>query len=186
MTLTEYNNVKDLNYLEYCDYLQNKYGKSKYNYFTENWTKISKVSRTKEGLFAHHKCEDRALKLGDIEWAHSQPYEYQLAENLVYCDWLEHLFLHILITEASLPYPSIPVGINGIQYYFIPQLNDFYAGLSMTMAPWEQNCFNKIKDDLDCYKTLLKRYKETCHNHPLFDNDVFKSSYMERHETSLR
>ena len=106
--------------------------------------------------------------------------------DLVYCDWLEHLFLHILITEASLPDPLTPVGINGIQYYFIPQLNDFYAGLSMTMAPWEQKCFNKIKDDLDCYKTLLKRYKETCQNHPLFDNDVFKSSYMERHETSLR
>ena len=61
-------------------YLQNKYGKSKYNYFTENWTKIPKVSRTKEGLFAHHKCEDHALKLGDVKWARLHPYEYQLAE----------------------------------------------------------------------------------------------------------
>ena len=45
MNIEEYNKVKDFTYNEYCEYLQNKYGKAKLGYFTENWTKRKNITR---------------------------------------------------------------------------------------------------------------------------------------------
>ena len=49
MNLQEYEKVRDFTYLEYCDYLQQKYGIGRGNYMTKSWNKNPKVSRTKEG-----------------------------------------------------------------------------------------------------------------------------------------
>ena len=99
MTITEYESIKALNYLEYCDYLQNKYGIAKCNYMSPAYNKNPKISRSNEGLFAHHKYEDHAILLSNKKFAMKNPYEWQFAENIVYCDYLEHLYLHILICE---------------------------------------------------------------------------------------
>lgn len=61
MHLSEYEKVKGFTYLEYCDYLQEKYGIGLSDYMTKSWNKNPKVTRTKEGLFAHHKYEDHAI-----------------------------------------------------------------------------------------------------------------------------
>lgn len=37
--------------------------------------------------------------LSHLEYAQKNPYEWQKKENIVYCNLLEHLFLHILICE---------------------------------------------------------------------------------------
>ena len=50
MNLQEYENVKDFTYIEYCDYLQKKYGMAICDYMTKSWNKNSKVTRTEEGL----------------------------------------------------------------------------------------------------------------------------------------
>lgn len=92
MRITEYDKVKDYSYLQYCEYLQNKYGKGLCEYMTASWVKSRKVTRTKEGLFVHHKYEDQAIRLSHPEIAKNYPYEWQLPENLIYCDFLEHLF----------------------------------------------------------------------------------------------
>ena len=63
MNLKEYNEVKNLNYLEYCDYLQKKYRISQVPYFTKNGSKNPKAKRTKDGLMIHHKMEDHAVLL---------------------------------------------------------------------------------------------------------------------------
>ena len=119
MNLAEYNLVKDLDYLQYCDYLQNKYGVSKYDYMTKSWNKNPRCSRTKEGLVAHHKFEDHAILLANKNFAMKNPFEWQLAKNIVYCDYLEHLFLHLLICENPSPEkrPNEAVGIGGIINY---------------------------------------------------------------------
>ena len=96
MDLLEYENVKKLSYFQYCDYLQNKYGIGWYPYMTVSWNKNNRASRTTEGLVAHHKFEDRAIMLSHKEWAMKHPYEWQIPQNLIYCDYLEHLLLHIL------------------------------------------------------------------------------------------
>jgi hypothetical protein len=40
MDLKEYEKVSGYTYLEYCDYLQEKYGIDLCDYMTKNWSKI--------------------------------------------------------------------------------------------------------------------------------------------------
>lgn len=172
MKRQEYEKVKDLTYLEYCDYLQKKYGKSKYDYMTASWNKNPKVTRTKEGLFAHHKFEDHAIMLGDKEHAVNNPFEWQKAENIIYCDYLEHLYLHILITEYPSPQhnPCEAVGYGGAVNHIMPILNDLYSGYQPT-TQWIQNCWDKVKDDIDVYFILVKRLKISALGCPIYKEE---------------
>lgn len=180
MNLKEYLSVKDYNYLEYCDYLQKKYGIGLCDYMTKSWNKNSKVTRTNEGLIAHHKYEDHAIMLSTKEYAMQNPFEWQLAKNIVYCDYLEHLLLHILICE----YPSEAknqfeaVGIGGVINYIIPELNDFYSGWK-TNQGWRLNCHNLIKNDKKVYLTLVKRFKDFWKNSPDFNIELLLTSFNE-------
>lgn len=161
MNLDEYEKVKDLTYLEYCDYLQNKYGIGKDNYFSKNWGKHTKVSRTSEGFMAHHKYEYKAIMLSTVEYAKRHPYEWQLAENIVYCDYLEHLLLHILICESYLQENAQEkVGIGGVINFIVPELNDIYSGWQPKHS-WKIACCERIIDDKDVYLILLKRFIST-------------------------
>ena len=99
MNLTEYKKVEKLDYLKYVKYLQNKYGIPPKNYMNTNFNKNEGISKTSEGLFVHHVMECKAIMLSNSNYVKMNPYEYQLAKNLVYCDYLEHLFLHVLICE---------------------------------------------------------------------------------------
>ena len=172
MKTKEYEIVKNFTYLQYCDYLQNKYGIGKANYFTESWKRNGNASRTNEGLIAHHKYEDHAGKLSDPTWAPQYPYEWQLAENIVYCDCLEHLFLHILICEYPASDKEI-VGIGGICDFIVPELNDLYSGW-ITKQAWRKNCHNLVVNDKDAYLILLKRFKDL--KHPLFSERLLLKS----------
>lgn len=182
MKSDEYEKVKDFTYLEYCDYLQNKYGIGLCDYMTQSWNKNSKISRTKEGLVAHHKYEDHAIMLSNKEYAMKNPFEWQLAENIVYCDYLEHLLLHILICE----YPAIDrnmfeaVGIGGVINYIVPELNDVYSGWQ-TGKTWQKNCYDLIINDKDVYLTLLKRFKTSCRSYPHFKEDCLYTSFNEHY-----
>jgi len=158
MNIGEYEKVTAMSYLEYCDYLQKKYGMSKYNYFYASFTKSRKVSRTKEGLVVHHKYEDHTIMLSTKEFAMQHPYEWQLSENLVYCDYLEHLLLHILIYEHPSPDAKEVVGLGGATEFIVPELNDVYSGWK-TKQQWRMNCHNKIINDKDVYLRLIKRLK---------------------------
>lgn len=180
MDLLEYEKVKQYNYLEYCDYLQNKYGIGLSDYMTKTWNKNPKVTRTNEGLLAHHKYEDHAIMLSNKNFAIKNPFEWQLAKNIVYCDYLEHLLLHILICEN----PSVnkneieAVGIGGVINFIVPELNDFYSGWE-TGQQWRKICHNKIKDNKDVYMTLLKRFKQSCKNYPFYTEDCLYTSFNE-------
>ncbi len=178
MNISEYNKIKDLNYLQYCDYLQDKYGLSKYNYMTKSWNKVQKVTRTKEGLIAHHKYENRTIMLSTKEFAMNFPFEWQLAENLVYADYLEHLLLHIMITENPCTDEEIfgAVGIGGVVNFIGPELNDYYSGW-VTGQGWRKTCHDQIKDDKEVYLAMLKRFKTTCKKHPLYDEKDLLKSY---------
>lgn len=176
MNIQEYEKVKKYTYLEYCDYLQRKYGIGLANYMSENWKKSNKVTRTKEGLYVHHKYEDHAIMLGDPEYAKNNPYEWQMKENLVYCDLLEHLFLHQLICE----YPAEnkneyeQVGIGGVVNFIVPELNDVYSGWRSKQA-WQQKCHNAIIKDKEVYLQLLKRYKDFHDNNPFSTRRLLRS-----------
>lgn len=180
MNLTEYETVKDFTYLEYCDYLQKKYGIGLSDFMTKSWNKNPKVTRTKDGLLAHHKFEDHAIMLSHKEFAMQNPFEWQLAKNIVYCDYLEHLFLHILICE----YPSAEkndleaVGVGAVINFIVPELNDLYSGWETGQA-WRKNCHNLVINDKNVYLVLLKRFKKNCKEYPSFTEDCLFTSFNE-------
>lgn len=157
MNLSEYEEVKYLNYLQYCDYLQNKYGIGICDYMTPNWSRKDRISRTKEGLFAHHKFENQAPNLSNTDCAKRYPFEWQLQENIVYCNYLEHLFLHILICEDSVKSNSLNLGSRGIISYIVPELDDFYNGVE-SEASWKKRCFQAVQGNYNTFIELLKRF----------------------------
>lgn len=177
MNMQEYIKVKDFTYLQYCDYLQGKYGIGKSDYMTKSWNKNHKITRTKEGLMVHHKYEDHAIMLSTKEYAMKNPFEWQLAKNMVYCDFLEHLFLHILICEYPSPERNEreAVGIGGVINFIVPELNDVYSGWQ-TNQEWRIICHSKIINDKEVYLELLKRFKTNCSDYPFYTNDCLLRS----------
>lgn len=161
MDIKEYEKVMKLNYQEYSNYLQKKYGLPKANYFTSNWSPVQRIKRTKDGLVIHHIMEDRAIMLGNKKFASQCPYEWQYPNNLVYCDLLEHMLLHILICEN----PHVDkkqnqaVGFGGIINFLVPELNDVYSGW-ISKEEWRLNTHKLIINNQDVYFELLKRFKK--------------------------
>ena len=148
-----------MTYSEYCDYLQGKYGIGIADYMTKSFNKNSKCSRTSEGLIAHHKAEDKMIMLSTKAFAEMCPYEWQLKENIVYCDYLEHLFLHVLICiyPSSEKQPMANVGIGGVVNFIVPELNDLYSGW-VAKQPWRHNCHCLVINDKDVYLAILRMF----------------------------
>ncbi len=103
-SITDYNN-----YREACKFLQDKYDKLGYvrkDYYHKDLKdghliKTRGVGHGKDGLQYHHICEDIVPSLSDKAKAEANPIEYQAAENMCYCNLLEHAWLHLLITENN-------------------------------------------------------------------------------------
>lgn len=167
MDLQEYELIKDYTYDEYCDYLVNKYGPATGPYFTDTfWTKTKKpkqpvqnknVVRTKEGLFLHHKQENHVASLSSPEVAAKHDYELQSAKNLVPCDYLEHLFLHILICEDPQPFEGEHVGANGTLTWILPALVSYFEKRHIPIE-WQIPAFNRIENDKETYLALIDRF----------------------------
>ena len=161
MKREEFEKVKNYNYLEYCDYLKEKYGNVKGNYFlTETCkSKNRSITRGKEGLFIHHIKENEVTLLSKYEKAIKMPFEFQHAENLVYCDYTEHLLLHIMIvreylTEEYFKETYEVVGICGILYYIVPSINNYFSGVKPTTS-WELKAFELV--DKGVFEELKKK-----------------------------
>jgi hypothetical protein len=103
-------------YNEACKFLQDKYdalGYTREPYYqldesgnfiygrTGKLKKNTNVSRGSYGLQYHHICEDTVPSLSDEAVARTNKPEYQAAENMCYCNLLEHAWLHILAAEQS-------------------------------------------------------------------------------------
>ena len=175
MTLDEYREVKDFCYREYCDYLHQKYGKPAQSYMLPSFEKSRGISRTSEGLVVHHVFEDTAILLSTKEYAQKFPFEWQCPDNLVYCDYLEHLLLHVLICESPKNYG---VGIRGAVCYLIPELNDWFGGFPLKQQ-WKVSCYQKIKGDVDCYIEIVNRLIRYSHEYPYFNRSAIESSFDE-------
>ena len=96
------------NYREACKFLQKKYDKLGYirkDYYHKKedggLTKTSGTGYGNAGLQYHHICEDTVPSLSDKTVAENNKIGYQYAENMCYCNLLEHAWLHILITENN-------------------------------------------------------------------------------------
>lgn len=178
MNIAEYKRIEELDYSQYCDYLQKKYGIGLCDYLTKSWNKNKKCTRTKDGLVVHHKYEDHASKLAEPKIAKNYPFEWQTAINIVYCDYLEHLLLHILICETKLEnaLEGELVGVGGMLDFIVPELNDVYSGWK-TSQDWRAICHSKIINDKDVYLLLLKRFLTDCNFYPYCETKYLLSSY---------
>ena len=166
MNNEEYEKIKDYTYAEYCDYLKNKYGSINQPYFLSDACKsVNKsIKRGKEGLFIHHVKEDECIMLSNHTYAIKSPFEYQFGDNLVYCDYLEHLLLHVMICEHPIIKGDDTPGVGGILEFIVPNLNDVYSGMpnpSGAKSYWRTVANNRIIRDKDVYLKLLKRFIST-------------------------
>lgn len=164
MNSEEINKEYNMTYGELCQYLLAKYGPAKYDYFVNESckTKNRKVPRTSEGLICHHIDEDKAIKLSDTKWALQSPFRYQKADRLVYCNALEHLLLHIRITEEANEPDKLtlqPLGIGGAIVFIIPELNLCYSGYEYKRQ-YEKDIYSVVAGNFDDYIQLLKRWRE--------------------------
>ena len=182
MDMKEFEAVKNLTYLEYCDYLQKKYGIGRADYMTKSFNKNSKCSRTVDGLIAHHKMEDRMIMLSVKDYAMICPFEWQQKENIVYCDYLEHLLLHVLICKYPSPkkLPIADVGIGGVVDFIAPELNDLYSGWK-TKQPWRLNCHNKVIEDKDVYLEIIKIFIGYLKDERKLPVDILFTSFNEKY-----
>lgn len=178
MDIAEFLRVKSYTYIEYCDYLQKKYGIGLADYMTKSFNANPKCKRTKEGLVAHHKMENTMIMLSTKEIAQMFPFEWQQKENIVYCDYLEHLLLHVLICK----YPAVDkvdivdVGIGGVVNFIAPELNDLYSGWE-TKQNWHKNLHNVVVGSKDVYFKILEYFMEIEVDNPDFDIDRLCKSF---------
>ncbi|GEM_PF-667937 len=138
-----------LNYRQVVDHLIEKHGNVIDNYYIEkSYNRFlngeiksishGKYSKSMEGLFCHHILEDKFQNLSNKEYIlkYKYPYEYQNKEYLVYCDLIEHLILHVLITKET----NGKYGVNGLCEYLKPIIIEWYLLYIKPEKVWEQLC----------------------------------------------
>lgn len=125
-------------YREACKFLQDKYdalGYERKDYYhttgaDQHLTKTSNIGHGDHGLQYHHICEDIVPSLSAKEKAEANQIEYQAAENMCYCNLIEHAWLHVLITEANAAATDEDqadiTGLGGVKWMFVA-LNSIYA-----------------------------------------------------------
>ena len=161
MNKTEIKHQLNLSLAEQYKYLKEKYGPVPENYFMDVscTRKSTKNGRGNEGLFVHHDYEydpanPLANNLSDPAMARQFDYMYQHAENLTYCNYIEHLIIHIKIN--ILRKEQLGHYINdGLVNFMIPELNDWYR-YRIKLKPWQEVAFDLIKENYSDYCELIE------------------------------
>lgn len=166
-----YESMLKMSYQDIVSALLKKYGSAKHDYFKDTAckTKNPLVTRTNEGLFCHHIDEDKAIMLCNDKFAANNPFEYQKADRLVYCNLLEHLLLHVKIAENPSPDTNkneLP-GIGGAINFICKELNDIYSGKEFA-DKWRKNVANKVKDNFDDYIIILRYLWNIVEKNPIY------------------
>ena len=178
MESTEIKNQLKMTYDELVDYLLKKYGPAQYDYFCNESckSKNSKVSRTNEGLYCHHIDENKAILLSNDKFAVNNPFEYQKANRLVYCNVLEHLILHIKIVEEPKNENVNQMGIQGIGgavCFICPQINDYFNGYEFKQQ-YLINIFSLIENNFNDYIDILEYFLDVVEKNPIYKLIVTK------------
>lgn len=176
---TEYLELLKLSYDELVKYLLDKYGAVQGDYFRNEKciSKNNKISRMDEGLFCHHIDEIKAILLSTREYAQANPFEYQKAHRLVYCDTMEHLILHTKIVRERSCINS-DVGMGGVEM-ISSQLNGFYMSKERERKDWRANANRVVKGQYDIYLFIMRDFLDYLKTDELYktrDNEKILSS----------
>lgn len=147
MNLQEYLKVKDFTYNQYCNYLKEKYGLVPYKY--------GSTKNKKPGLFIHHIGENEVAALSNIDVRKTTNSKYQEPDMLVYCDYLEHILLHIMIGKETAAVKNL--GLDGPQRFIIPAVRNYF-NFGIKHPTWNDAYYDLIKDDKDVYEKLFADY----------------------------
>ncbi len=172
-----YEPMLKMSYPDIVSALLEKYGAAKHNYFKDAncTTKNPQVTRTSEGLYCHHIDEDKAIMLSNDKFAAANPFDYQKANRLVYCNLLEHLLLHVKIAEN----PNVQAnenelpGIGGAINFICKDLNDIYSGKKFT-EDWRKTVAEKVKDSFDDYIAILRYLWNVIESNPIYKAIITK------------
>lgn len=159
MNYQNYLEIKDFKYEQYVEYLINKYGEVPGDYCSAGFSPNENIKRKQsDNLYIHHIREDKVAGLSDMTVAATAPFEYQQAKNLVYCNLLEHILLHIMIGEQNQG-----LGFGGAQK-MIMQANDIYAEENEVLEELKVRCENSMaaySTQEEYIITLLNELTET-------------------------
>ncbi|WP_269052149.1 hypothetical protein [Sporosarcina sp. G11-34] len=175
----EYVDLLSKNHDQAIEFLLQKYGPSKDDYFREKSYQrfmngeiksITKgnFTRTGEGLYCHHIDEREYLKISDQLFVkkYKYPFEIQKKERLVYCDLIEHTILHVLIAEES----SQEFGYPGYVTYLKPEIEEWYLDKIIPNPEWMKNCYHKSflipEEAVSILKKMQKTLGESYYNTP--------------------
>ena len=166
----EYEKLAVMKYDELCAYLLEKYGPVKGSYFINENCKSpnSKIKRSSEGLFIHHIKENEFVQLNATQYAILMPFEYQIGENLLYCDIIENLLLHIFIVKEFLVQKTegeekVYVGIGGVMNHIAPQIIDYINGYEFKKE-YLKIALKVVDGNERFIAKVLKEFLECIHN----------------------
>ncbi len=174
----EIEELRSYNYFSLCQYLQKKYGEINGSYFVnENCkTKNGKIKRTSEGLFIHHIYENKVVMLSHSEYATHFPFEWQEGKNLVYCNYFEHVLLHVAIVKEFLKTEAkksrMAVGIGGLLNFMFPEIIDYLNGYE-----YSQEYMKRALSVIDGNELLFIDILEDLKGYILGDPEVFSIVY---------
>ncbi len=181
-----YKKLLSLTYRETVQFLLKKHGEVIDNYYKEKSYnsfldgKIKKIThgkytKTKEGLYCHHTLENEYENISSTKFIaqYMYPYEYHKKENLVYCDLIEHLILHALITKET----NGERGFRGLVTFLIPMVKEWYIDGIEPILIWKQLCreraylskeytekllsdIDNLLKDVDAYKLILEEVRK--------------------------
>ncbi len=165
-----YDSLMSMSYDELVAFLLKKYGPVKGDYFAnEKCVSVTKfIKRTGEGLFIHHIDEDKIENLSNPNIARMNSPEYQKANRLVYCNYLEHLLLHILIVE-NVDNGNPSFGYGGVFVFLIPHINDVYNDYPFSIE-WAARAALEIRDDMSSYLKMVKRAFDITVENPILSS----------------
>lgn len=166
-----YKKMLNSSYADIVKYLLKKYGAAKHDYFKDTacTTKNPQVSRTAEGLYCHHIDEDKAIMLSNDQYAAANPFDYQKASRLVYCNILEHLLLHVKIAaeHSEETVEGEILGIGGAVNFICKELNDIYAGKEFA-DEWRRKIASVVKSNFEDYIMVLRYLWNLVEKNPMF------------------
>ena len=158
------------NYEELLNDLKKKYGAPKDSYFINGvaYNPRKSIKRSKEGLFIHHDREDTVIMLSSAEQnkKHNYPFAWHNPENLTYCNFLEHLMLHILIATRKDGVLNMELkqetGSGGITTFMAPQINTYISGAYLYKMEWLVTALSIFDDpkNVESYFLCLEYFVE--------------------------
>ena len=175
-----YAELLDLPYSEIVKRLLEKYGPVTGDYFLNEscMGKNTAISRSKEGLECHHIHEYTAINLSNPEFARHYPFAYQKADRLVYCNYLEHLLLHIKIAEENEKNNRESLekkGIGGAVEFIVRNLNDFYSN-KVYEAEHLNAAARVVSPDYEAYMLYLRYLWNLIKSSPIYSAMYTKQS----------